>query len=184
MSDQKQAVLDGWLMKAEIERATVVLVGKALWRCLRAADMATFDFGKRRASLDFRGNPREVGDLALHVQCAWRITRGDRVVVGNNDLYYPADYVGEQNVVPPDFDWSRNPNRRDRLLSSLFEDGTKEFTVQTVEVCPAGNLYIPLSEGLCLDVFPNDSSTDEYWRLFEPDKEGPHFVVTGGGITS
>jgi hypothetical protein len=73
-------------MKTEIESATLTLHGKALWRCLRAADMAMFDFGKRRISPDFRGNPREVGDLALHVQCAWRITRDDLVLVGSNDL--------------------------------------------------------------------------------------------------
>jgi hypothetical protein len=35
-------------MKMEIERAAAMLKGKALWRCLRAADMAMFDFGKRR----------------------------------------------------------------------------------------------------------------------------------------
>jgi hypothetical protein len=169
-------------MKTEIERATLSLNGKALWRCLRAADMAMFDFGKRRASLDFWGNPREVGDLALHVQCAWRITQDDRVLVGSNDLYYPADY-DENNARSPEFDWERDPNRRDKLLASMFENGTKEFLVQKVEVGLAGSLHIALSGNLFLEVFPNDSLTGEHWRLFEPDKKG-HFVVTGSGIGS
>src|SRR5712691_8128852 len=110
-------------MKTEIESATAALNGKTLWRCLRASAMATFDFGQRRKVLGFRGNEKEVGELALHVQCAWRITRTDRVVVGSSDLNYPADYR-EDEAVPSDFDWDRDPNRRDKLLRLLFENGT------------------------------------------------------------
>jgi hypothetical protein len=59
--------------------------------------------------------------------------------------------------------------------------GTKEFIVQKVEVRDAGSLHIALSEDLSLEVFPDNSITDEYWRLFEPGEKKPHFVVTGIG---
>jgi hypothetical protein len=169
------------LLREKIENAVAPLEGKALWRCLRAADMATFDFGQRRTSVNWKGDPREVGELALHVQCAWRIVQKDRIVVGSRDLYYPAEY-SDGDPVPENFDWERHPNRRDKLLASLFEMGARRFTVSRVEVGTVGSLHIILSDDLSLDLFPHDSLNAEHWRLFEPDKEGPHFVLTGRGI--
>jgi hypothetical protein len=78
-------------MKAEIESALAVLVGKPLWSCGRAADMATFAFGERKNAKTRKGDFRHVGEYALHLQCAWRITQGDKVVVGSMDVYYPPD---------------------------------------------------------------------------------------------
>jgi hypothetical protein len=167
--------------KAEIERATAVLIGTTLWRCLRAADMATFAFGERRTVPNFRGEMKEVGDYALHVQCAWRIASQEQVIVGSSDLYYPADYQEDEDV-PATFDYEKDSNRRDRQLASLFQSGAKEFTVQNVLVGFAGSLHILLSDGLALEVFPNDSLSGEHWRLLEPGKDTHHFVVTGRGI--
>ena len=169
-------------MKPQIEKATAVLVGKALWGCTRAADLASFAFGERREAPSSGGGARPVGEFALHVQCAWRITRGDQVLVGSRDLYYPASYGDENREIPPDFDWDRDPNRRDRLLALLFENGKREFVVGAVEAGAAGSLHIALADGVCLDVFPDDSLDDERWRLFRPGVAGPHFVVTAGGL--
>jgi len=169
-------------MREEIERATAVLIGKPLWGCGRAANLATFAFGERIKTVDFFGKPTEVGEYALHVQCAWHIGRGEEVIVGSRDIYYPADYQSEDEEIPPDFDWDKHPNRRDRLLRSLFEDGARSFTVQRVEVRLAGSLRLSLSDGFYLDVFPDDSLGREHWRLFMPRTEERHFVVTGRGI--
>ena len=169
-------------VRAEIESATAALIGKPLWTCRRAADMATFQFGGRIKGVDYYGRPSQVGDYALHVQCAWRITRGDEIVVGSGDLYYPAEYQNEHEEFPADFDWRKHPNRRDKLLRLLFENDVREFIVQRIEVGIAGNLRIELSGGFVLDVFPDYSLDSEHWRLFAPGKDEPHFVVTGRGI--
>jgi hypothetical protein len=169
-------------MKAEIENALSVLNGKALWACGRAADLASFQFGRRIPRNDFFGKPTQIGEYALHVQCAWRIVRGDRVLVGSRDLYYPAEYENEHEEFPSDFDWDRDPNRRDKLLRSLFEDGRREFMVERVEVGTAGTLRILLTESLALDVFPEDSLKHERWRLLCPERDEPHLVVTGYGV--
>ncbi|HLB87418.1 MAG TPA: hypothetical protein VJK29_07175, partial [Terriglobales bacterium] len=107
--------------------------------------MATFQFGGRIKGVDYYGRPSQVGDYALHVQCAWRITRGDEIVVGSGDLYYPAEYQNEHEEFPADFDWRKHPNRRDKLLRLLFENDVREFIVQRIEVGIAGNLRIELS---------------------------------------
>ena len=168
-------------MRARIEKATGILVGKSLWRCTRAADLASFDFGERRTVPCRRGGTKEVGEYALHVQCAWRIGHGEHVIVGSGDLYYPADFDEEQGEIPPDFDWDHNPNRRDRLLQSLFEEGLRSFKVEAVKSGAAGILHIKLSEGFYLELFPDDSLREEQWRLFRPGVDEAHFVVTGGG---
>src|ERR1700680_1322679 len=100
-------------MKKGIEGATAVLVGKALWKWDRASNMATFEFGRKSQVLGTPGNVKEVGEWALDVQCAWRITRQDEVVVGSRDVYYPAEY-DESKSIPSEFEWERDPNRRDK----------------------------------------------------------------------
>ena len=169
-------------MRPHVEGAVLPLIGKALWACGRAADMATFAFGQRKKIPDRRGGLREVGEYALHVQCPWRITRDELFVVGSRDLYYPADYHDIHEEVPSEFDWNRAPSRRDKLLTSLFENGSREFVVQGIEVRAAGFLHIVLADGLYLDVLPDDSLDHEHWRLFRPGADEPHFVVTGRGI--
>jgi hypothetical protein len=167
--------------RKQIETATKVLIGEPLWGCTRAADMACFQFGQRRKAMGQNGREKEVGDHALHVQCPWRITQGDQVVVGRQDLYYPAEYA-EDNSLPTDFDWDHDPNRHDKLLASLFGNEAQGFVVQQIEVGTAGSFRIILRSGFSLEVFPSDSLRGEHWRLFEPDKDRPHFVVTGNGV--
>ena len=170
-------------MKARIEKATEPLVGMPLWGCTRAADLASFQFGRRRTVAGYKSGPKQVGDYALHVECAWRISRADRVIVGNVDLYYPADLTIE--VPLPDRGWDTGPNRRDELIRLLFEDGKREFMVRRVDVGSAGALTIVMDEGLLLEVLPNDSLSLEYWRLFRPSSDDEaHFVCTGRGIQS
>jgi hypothetical protein len=169
------------IMKTQIENAAAVLIGKSMWKCTRAADLASFQFGSRSKVPGFRNTIKEVGEFALHVQCAWRIAREDRVIVGSRDLYYPADSSGDEEI-PPEFDWDRDPNLRDKQVQSLFADDTVEFTVLSVEAGAAGSLSISLSGNLFLHIFPYDSLSHEHWRLFDPRTDSPHFVVTGSGI--
>jgi hypothetical protein len=169
------------IVKKQIESATAVLVGKPLWKCTRAADLASFQFGARSKVSGSRNVTTEVGEYALHVECAWRIAREDRVIVGSRDLYYPADYSGDEEI-PPGFDWDRDANLLDQQVQSLFADGTVEFTVLTIEAGVAGSLRIALSGDLFLDILPYDSILHEHWRLFDQRTDNSHFVVTGGGI--
>jgi hypothetical protein len=165
-------------MRAQIKKATEVLTGQPLWGLGRAVDLAWFQFGSRRLVKTFRGETKEVGDYALHVQCAWRIRREDKVIVGRGDIFSPPEETDEP--LPEDFDWQKG-NRFDTVVSSLFEQ-TKDFVVSGVEAGDAGTLTITLDHGLMIEVFPHDSLQGEHWRLFEPSKDKPHFVVSGKGL--
>jgi hypothetical protein len=162
---------------AEIEKSTVVLTGAALWAFRRIADLAVFHFGEKAQVKTFQGETAEVGRYALHVQCAWRIAREDSVVVGSGDLYAPAGITTKQ--FRSDFDWKRDPTRLDELMGLLFKNGARQFLVRTVEVGVGSSLCLGLDSGLVLEIFPDDSLCEEYWRLLQPGKDEPHFVVAG-----
>jgi hypothetical protein len=166
-------------MRAQVQRALEVLIGKPLWASGRAADLEWFQFGQRR-TINTRGHTKEVGEYALHVQCAWRVTHGDVVVVGSVDLYYPPEETDER---PEDFNWEvLGSNRRDKRIAALFQNETQQFLVRQIEVGEAGSFRILLDGDYAPEVFPDDSLSDEHWRIFKPYVEGPHFVVTGKGL--
>jgi len=147
-----------------------VLIGKPLWSSGRAADWEWFQFGQRR-TINARNHTKEVGEYALHVQCAWHITHGDEVVVGNHDLYYPPEETDDR---PEDFNWEPlGSNRRDKRIAALFQGETRQFLVRRIEVGEAGRFRILLDNDYALDVFPDDSLSDEHWRISEKTSPAP-----------
>jgi hypothetical protein len=168
------------VMKKQIQKALDVLIGQPLWSSGRTDDLEWFQFGQRRTVKSRRGDAKEVGEYALHIQCAWRIRHGDQVVVGGHDLYYPPE---ERDDRPEDFDWEvLGANRRDRRIAELFQNETRQFLAGKIEVGEAGSFTILFDDEYALDVLPDDSLSDEHWRLFKPSSEEPHFVVTGKGL--
>lgn len=98
------------------------LIGKALWASGRAGNMQWFQFGERRtvrSSLPSRrGQEREVGELALHVQSPWRLRSGASVVVVSYDLNFPSG-VHELSQVPAGFDWDKAYTRLDEIVDDV-----------------------------------------------------------------
>jgi len=152
-----------------------VLIGKRLWGWSRAAGMIAFQFGGRRAVRKFRGNLVDVGDYAVHVQCAWRFVHEEKVIVGSEDIFYPSD-PSEGNL--SEFDWQKQPNRQDRLLQNLLQDESHPLVVERLIPGVAGRVTLVFSDGFLLELFPAGSE-NEGWRLFRPDTDEPHFVVFG-----
>ena len=54
--------------------------------------------------------------------------------------------------------------------------------MRKVEAAEAGSFTIIFDDEYALDVFPDDSLSDEHWRILKPSAEEPHFVVTGKGL--
>src|ERR1700743_2393557 len=150
-------------MTKQIEEALGVLVGLPLWAIGRAADLAWFEFGNRRTIKSRNGVEKEVGDYALHVQCAWRITFGDKIVTGRGDIFCAPEQTDEPT--PTDFNWE-NGNKFDKVVRHLLENESRQFIAQSVNAGDAGSLTLTLSSGFKLDVFPEDSESGEHWRFF------------------
>lgn len=171
-------------MKERIEQALSVLIGLPVWASGRAANLQEFQFGNHRTVLTRQGTAKEIGDYALHVQCAWRILASEKIVVASSDLYYPP---GDPRVRPDDFDWDApQGNRRDQQITLLFQEhASQPLIVTSVEADNVGSVRVEFTEGHLLEIFPDDSVNDEYsehWRLFRPSTETEHFVITGRGI--
>jgi hypothetical protein len=57
------------------------------------------------------------------------------------------------------------------------------FFVGAIAVDAVGGLVLRLTEGLVFEVFPNNSCTDEHWRLLNNvDPRRPHFVMSSVGV--
>jgi hypothetical protein len=157
------------------QRALRRLVGLRLSIARRAADMAVFHFGRVTELID-----GSVGEVALHVQCPWRI-RGPRgVVTGRSDLWEPLlgprragwDYERDGNVLD-DRLW-RLLGGYDKRTRSAVNDSSR-LTVESVAADAVGGAAIRMSGGYHLELFP-EASRGEEWRLFVPGSDH-HFVV-------
>jgi len=125
---------------SEIEAALAPLVGMRVWDAARAVDLDMFQLGERRlVTSKFgprKGETREVGTYALHVQCAWRICGAHGIVVSEAE-----------------------PIER---IAAWLEPQT--CVVERVTGDAAGGFSLALAGGFSLDVIP-DRRRDEQWRL-------------------
>lgn len=165
-----------------VRQAVEPLTGLKLSVARRAADMRVFHFGHMR-EVD-RGT---IGQYTLHIQCPWRIDGPKGIVTGRFDLWQHIS----GKTMPDEWEPSIDDNIQDMRLRNLFggydtETGshvnsTEWLVVEHVQTSNVGDLEIRLSGGYRLVVFPG-GSTGEEWRIFEPDKDSPHFVVEGNGV--
>jgi hypothetical protein len=161
-------------MKNKIQNAVNVLVGLPMWSLGRAADLVWFEFGNRRTVKGYKGEEKEVGDYALHVQCPWRITSAESILIGRGDIFCTPEETNEPT--PADFDWQKG-NRFDRIVQQLLaHESRRHFIVQAVEAGGAGSLAVEFEYGYTLETFPHDSESGEHWRFFKPFTDEPHLV--------
>ena len=161
------------------------LIGKKLSIARRAHNLCNFQFGQIHAVAG-----GTVGEYALHIECPWRIEGPQGIVTGCDDLWEPAEKVED------DFDWDtwadeKQGNLQDTLLEELlggYDENTDSFvnqtellTVEEIQADSCGGAMIKLSGGYRLVLFPA-SSRREAWRLFQPDTNEQHFVISGGRI--
>jgi hypothetical protein len=139
------------------------LVGKRAWVPGIAAGMLTLSFGAEVRRM-YRGEEVIGGEIALHVQCRWRLFRNDTILVGSSDYGAIED---EREAI--DYIHTR--------LKQYFSDAP---VVTAVEDLGASAFRLCLSSGVFVDAFPSqsvDDSESEFWRMFRADSDAPHFVV-------
>ena len=160
-----------------VQQALTPLVGLPLRSLGRTANLLWLHFGEMHEVAVPGGGTKTVGDWAIHVQCAWRLCRHGHIEVAYRDYYYSP--VGDALD-----DWETpGKNRFDQQAASLvagFETSAPQVLSFTTD--DVSGFSLALSGDYRLDVFPDDSSSDDYsehwlWRLFAPASDREHFVV-------
>ena len=162
-------------MQSEIEQALHPLVGLHLRRATRLVDLLRVEFGAAGG---------DAAAATLDVACAWRLTDGERVLVGAGDLFTPADPDEE----PESFDWEpEGASWLDVRLGELAEKraaAPDAAAVAAVSVDPFGGARLALADGLTLELFPHSTPTGhvstEFWRLTSAGADD--FVVGTFGV--
>jgi hypothetical protein len=165
-----------------INQILLALVGLPLTWTSRAANMECLKFGTLFQT-DKNGETFNGGELGLHLQCPWRLTDENGIIVGNGDLYEQADETAPDDE---NFDWEKpNSNLRDVKLRSFISDASN--IVKSATADKFGGLQISFENNCVLTAFPNSASKNEYneyWRLLDFRGEGKskHYVSTSNGF--
>lgn len=157
------------------------LIGMKLTIARNACDLKNFGFGEIRPHPTGRGT---VGQYALHLQCAWRLTDGHEVITGSGDRHRPIAEGLQTDGRDLRFGDLQSKKLSDLLRGSDPEtesilNTTDLLVVESVNLRPAGAFSLQLSGGLALDVLPDASSLEdgfEAWRLFVPGQDDSHIV--------
>ncbi|BAO92293.1 hypothetical protein [Caballeronia cordobensis] len=151
--------------KKEITRRLTALIGLDISWVSHAADMLTMQFGPQRQYTTSRGTVLEGGAWALHVQCAWRVEEGGRVIATREDLR-GTDEKAHANA--------------DRLRGILVD--CDPVIVEAVLVSEVADVVLLLSRDFRLTVTSDGVEDEEDWRFFAPGADAPHLVIEGGKI--
>ncbi len=167
----------------QIEASLARLIGLPLWTTRRAADMQEFHFGAQRTGVAHygkrKGSQVTYGQIALHVQCAWRVCGSAGLQIASGDLRQKS--TAAKDVADDEWDWDvSGANRRDELLNAWLSMNT--YTVNASTIDAYGGFTLLLERGYELRVFPDVSSDSECWRLLFNDEDRDHLVVLGNGI--
>jgi hypothetical protein len=150
--------------------------------------MEMYQFGARVATTSFRGEPREVGEFALHLACSWRTVSGGRLLVGSRDLWAPRTGVPDE-----EFDWTeihKKSSRRDEMMEEFLAHGEPAHVVEAAGMSPLGDLHLAFADGCNFEAFAEwgfvemegDDAPNECRRLFSPATNTWHLVVWAGGV--
>jgi len=132
-----------------------------------------------------------VAQYAIHIQCPWRIQTHEIIVTGSQDWYEPsleADFSEEESDSwEPGKGGSLQEDRLRRLFECPLQESrtiinkTDRFFVVGAAADSLVDCQVHLSHGLILGLYPCGSA-GEAWRLIQPTRGEPHFVVEIGGI--
>ena len=167
----------------EIQQALNQLSGLDLIGLGRAGNLQHLTFGRHR--LRERDKPDQLADFALHLSCPWRLTRDHVIACGQADLERPSSPF----VSDDEYDAGKIGSRWVDLGNAAFRSYLDQaiVTVLNAEMDGFTGFRLRMSAAVSLDVFPAASKADhddlEFWRLFQPRLDTPHFIVSSQGIS-
>lgn len=126
------------------------------------------------------GESEQYIEYALHLQCPWRIVGPRGIVTGSTDYFHSAQAPYKEL---PDSEWDQpGASLHDtRVIAFLEQHSNHPIVVHSVWADDVGSIRLNMNDIYSIEVFPDDSLEGEHWRLFRPDAEISHFVVSGRG---
>lgn len=155
------------------------LIGKKLHSAGRASNLFWLGLGETTTVIR-RGKTEESAECYLHIQCSWRIVQHNKILIASRDFYSPrSDYIDDDE----NFEWDVIGNNLfDERMKTFIQSAKKRLVVEKIESDEIGGLKVFLSDSYVLEVFPDSSQNDEFWRFFTRNDISPHFVVYRNGI--
>jgi len=159
-------------MKQKIQQSLQQLIGYKFTRTRRTGAIECLHFSIEK----------QTGEFGIHLQCPWRITKDNAILVGYNDLTEQPDETAEFD---DNFDWDEQMgNLRDVKMANFLNSG--KYIVELVEADNLGGFKLAFNDNIELTVFPTMSSKNiygRYWRLLDNTaNDSKHFVVSSHGI--
>lgn len=160
-------------IKEQIEIELHVLIKQKLYDIGRAGSLLWVSFGEEVITLDGKGLEKLKGKYTLHIQCTWRITTDDEIIVASGDIFQPRTGLSYE-----DFEWdTKGENRFDEKIPALKKEFQLTGIINYISADKYGGLRICFDSGICLEVFPDDSLENEFWRFIKFEDVNKHFVV-------
>ena len=132
--------------------------------------MLLLQFGNPHEVSASDGGTKMVHDWTIQIQCPWRISQHNQIVIAYRDFYYSDVAKNSQAVM--------NKSRYDSVLGSLcaeFEAAPPR--VSSVDSDKTGAFSLYLSDSYRLEAIPAENTeSGKHWRIFEPGFQGRSFV--------
>lgn len=165
------------MSEPNLEAAFEPIIGLHLSGIGRALNMGLFLFGPNVTVFDSRTSTEHIGSAyALHVQCAFRVTRNGRIVLGSDDMLVPAEALRE----------GKNANSEGGELSAFDVIAARitagielsPLVVHNVIFAACGDLRVELTDQVAIEAFPMGARPSEAWRFLR--RGGDHVVFPPG----
>lgn len=170
-----------------------VVIGKKLNQVSRAGTMIQLGLGELKKSKkayktetgEFAIREDMVSRYAIHIDCVFRITCGNTILISRSDIFKPnSELINSHDFDEDKFEWDINGvNRFDEMIRLHFEENPLDFYVNKIVINQYGDLKINLSNNFCIEIFVDVTDAEECWRYFESGNiDDTHLVITGVGF--
>lgn len=134
----------------------------------RCSDMIWVSFGKKLLVMNYRNQEVKKSEYEFHIQCQFRISKDNKVILGNYDVYTLLD-----NAISDDWDILGN-NRYDKIVNEVLLP-MLPLKVSKVNYNEIGDIEILLEDNIVINIFVNSSESVEEWRFIN-NHTGDHYV--------
>lgn len=131
------------------------IIGSKIASINRICDMVSVEFNSKENSTSY-----------LHIQCFFRIKKGEKIVLSSEDMYRKG-----LKCKPEEFEWDIPGN-------SLFDESIAAFhneliskTILDITISKTKDVIISLENQIVLEILIDTVSDEEKYRFFDENEE-------------